>query len=872
MKRTIQLNQPKIEIGVEPVAQDVWKKSKTAVNPWGLVDKYIPAAGSKAKAMEHDIQAIWSCKLCNVYNIVQNSEDKETDQIHKKLVQHLQKADHLGLFGKAIAASSEATVPDRRPEKVEFVRAMLSSTVTPTAVTRKGPLYDFFKRAGVDICSHVTFKKIAVEMAENAVEEIIETMKGQFITLSYDTSPAKDRRNFLTMNAHFVDVHGGYKKLNLGVIVVDGVVDGDDYYELVRDHLQILELDHLNWTDKTNTLRLGKGLVIAGVSDRGPGLYQCTGQLTGDLTRGSCCAHAQSLILQAAPKASKVLEDCMQGCANLSKEIRSNRDLRIEAKTTKLPMPSNPSKERWSRNIGLVDYTVSKYSTISRLANLEDKYLSPIKDQISLLESANENLFKLFGRTNNFLQTPGPGDALMVPYLFIATIAAIKSIEEIGDHLKPVQELMYRRLTRRLFNGQLNGIECYYDIQDGVDRTRIGDLFSNKIVLAMWAMCPETVFDCLVDYHFKTVEQVAALKLAANDALYELRLKLRPMDLRHSQQARAPTHKFAVSRPGAKPTDGATLRAVHDSELAAFRVQAPVVKAFEEAIHSVTAVIEGPSAYGDAPGSPPPPKDAREKLVRHFLMVAQGDRGAGLPKIDWLVDTIRATFGFVLTTVDCERDFSWLQLILDEHRLKMSDEMVAAYILGRKCPEYMKLSQDSRATSEHRDLRLLMQNGARQKSKPKVTTVAGTVPLITQANVQNQPATANRPAEESNVTSVIDLIETDDDGEQPVLSNDAGNDDVVSSVKSDVTAKQGDLEEDEKQDDANEKEQDDQPRKRVRKVNPRYMHFFKSMKGIFESRSSRNKLETEFEGMQIEDEPDSDECDVDDVIDQDQEL
>ena len=53
--------------------------------------------------------------------------------------------------------------------------------------------------------------------------------------------------------------------------------------------------------------------------------------------------------------------------------------------------------------------------------------------------------------------------------------------------------------------------------------------------------------------------------------------------------------------------------------------------------------------------------------------------------------------GFTFSTVECERDFSWLQYLLSEKRTSMSSKMVAASRLAKKMPV---LFQNGRGSSK----------------------------------------------------------------------------------------------------------------------------------------------------------------------------
>jgi len=110
------------------------------------------------------------------------------------------------------------------------------------------------------------------------------------------------------------------------------------------------------WSNKVDATKKtmnsdGRGVIVAGVSDMGPGRYQATAKLTGESTRGSCCAHAKANVVNAAAAFNDAYQKAVENSQALCKAIRSDRDTRAEAARVGLVMPSNPSKERWNRQI-----------------------------------------------------------------------------------------------------------------------------------------------------------------------------------------------------------------------------------------------------------------------------------------------------------------------------------------------------------------------------------------------------------------------------------------------------------------------------------------------------------------------------------------
>lgn len=713
-----------------------WKGRKSSFLPWALMKKFDVLRVHEAQAKELNVDCFWACRLCALdYHVVQNDKVKEGEQVPKRFLQHFETTDHFrdwlelekqkpaagGDDGKASSSVSSSTAE-------EFVKSVLKSGLPATHFTREGPIREMLKRNDVNICSHPTFKKVAVEMAANCMDAICLELMGQFITLTYDTSPALDRRNFLTVNAHFVNEQGVYKRQNLGVVEIDGVATGEEYADLIRDQTKVLNLKILKWGAKDSVASDRKGTVVAGVSDRGPGLFQATAFLTGEQTRGSCTAHAQSLITQASPSASPEMATLNQNCAELAKHIRSDRSVRIDAKEAGVTIPANPSKERWSRTTGLIGYVASNYPKLQRSASLNQEYLEGVDHSWAL--EADQKLYSVLRESNSFLQNPGPGDAFFLPYHFATLIARLRA-PSVLSFLAPVRDLVVARLHRRLFHGLLDGIPVLYKVDEKSDRTRKGNLFENKIVLAMWALTSEYNFQCMESYGLMKADKCALLKTEAEGALFELRCLIRPEDNKPSVAME--TGSFVRYVPGVKR--GSSFKEQHSAELQEFRSDGRLQQAVREALETLQEK----------------PKSARSLMLSKFVEVS---REPGRPK--WLLDVVRLVFGFVLTTVECERDFAWLQRMLSEKRLRMSNEMLAAYVLGKLSPEFMTLDKSSLAKTGCKDvMKMMMKNGARKKAKIGTTKAAAT-------------AVATAAATLVEVEEVVEVEDNDEEDNEPV--------------------------------------------------------------------------------------------------------
>ena len=80
--------------------------------------------------------------------------------------------------------------------------------------------------------------------------------------------------------------------------------------------------------------------------------------------------------------------------------------------------------------------------------------------------------------------------------------------------------------------------------------------------------------------------------------------------------------------------------------------------------------------------------------------------------------------GFSLSTVECERDFSWLQHLLQDKRISMSSSMAVACLLARKCSRFFSFEGQSVAVKPNQILVDLVNGDTRPKKKQKRISVS----------------------------------------------------------------------------------------------------------------------------------------------------
>jgi hypothetical protein len=141
---------------------------------------------------------------------------------------------------------------------------------------------------------------------------------------------------------------------------------------------------------------------------------------------------------------------------DLSKTIRDKRETRIETKDLGLPMPGNPSKERWSRYSSTVEYHIThkiavlKHSVLSVTQKRDLAIATPIVEP-------TKPVFDVLRKSMNMLQTPGPMMAFLLP-MIIATVYAemreLTSATTWPTDLENFGKCLTIRFLRRFFDDE----------------------------------------------------------------------------------------------------------------------------------------------------------------------------------------------------------------------------------------------------------------------------------------------------------------------------------------------------------------------------------------------------------------------------------
>ena len=663
-----------------------WKQRKVEILPWAVFDKALPVqsmqdADSSVKVDGRVLNAVWVCRMANCpYFYCQYEGMTLGKEVYNKMMQHVKKEDHFKVWvdeKKSVSNPESEAKHENNPAdssvpapeiilKRRFVKAILQSGQPYSTFTREGPIYNFFRDQGYTTVSYPTFRNIALRMTEDALSRIAADLRGQLIIVGYDSSPALDRRNFLTVNAYYITDALVYKKTNIGCLVIDGVLNGKDYQNLLMEIFSSFELEAYDWTGDLSVLfDSKKGIVCGGVSDMGAGLFQATARIHGESARGSCAAHGVNNITIAAANASEAFKNALTAAYSLSKAVRLDRDLRRQALEQKLPIPGNPAKERWTRISSAANFVTKHWTKVQEL----DGIPADIKCHVSTAEAVlkmSKPLLDILDWSRFFLQLSGPMSALIQPFHLLSIMNRLKRHDVPLETLAPMKTLLLNRFARRFFFSSLEG--CEYSYGDS-DTTRKGNLFSNTFVLAAWALSPCFNFSALVKLNYKTPESALALQLKAEEELLKIHKLVDPSFFAECEFVAGDSIDDLVHDEAAvSPEDR------HRKQRDSFRTN----KIWDSAFRKFTIDM-----YNEAKV-----KDARSLLFSEMWRAAKAlvdsDSSA-----KWIHKVLRLVMAWPGTTVDCERDFSWLQGLLTEYRLSTGDEMVVASMMAKLNPAFM---------------------------------------------------------------------------------------------------------------------------------------------------------------------------------------
>jgi hypothetical protein len=289
--------------------------------------------------------------------------------------------------------------------------------------------------------------------------------------------------------------------------------------------------------------------------------------------------------------------------------------------------------------------------------------------------------------------------------MLLNTLKRLSAIDGLCSGLKRVQQMLRYRFHRRFFNGLL-----MFPSRFGDDRTRKYNFFDNIFVAATWALLPLHSFKLFVDANLMMQSVADDLSRDCDAALLRVHRTLDPGFFISSRSNTVDDGKsdFVLD---ANDCEGAI--SLHETQRNAFRTSPKVREAVSSFMSNMAAN----------------PVQCRQRLLGTLAHVA----GEGFY---WIPLVLRVLMAFPLTTVECERDFSWLQDLLHEKRLNMRPLLVAAYLLGKKAPQYLKMnSAELKAEMRHAKKK---EKTEQELGNRKVTTFFKPVPKKVVIDLEGQ--------------------------------------------------------------------------------------------------------------------------------------
>lgn len=651
-------------------AIDEWKGRKSTPLPWILFERWVPLDDTKPiESNGCSFRSYWKCRYTNCNYGFSIWSDDEYDLAQKYAMQHLMTNSHGGAF--LSRDSSQGSDSTKFSQELKWVATVLRSGV-PYSLMCRSEMYEYLSTNELPgVVGRHAFVERAKLISAKCMDKAKEALREQYLVCSYDCSPALDRRNFLTVNAHYVTDDLVYRKICLGIFLIDGIATGDDFSSALRQIYKEYNFQIVDWHQKYPSFDPNShAYVVGAISDMGAGCYQASEQLHGVDGQTCCAAHGQNNIVNAAVYASPEFKKQLDVLLEASKIIREKREIRKEAKSKELPIPGNPAKERWSRYTSAVKYHLDadnkqKINSLSIFSGHEWQLkLLLAQTSIGLLK----DIFGWLSHTMNILQTPGAMMAFVLP--FVLALVCSK-LEQLCEHLPmdyvAVGKCILIRFFRRFFYREHDN--AVYQFGNN-DRTRSVSIFRNIFVSAAFGLIPKNMQEIRL---LRTVIDEAHLSTLREEAKESLERLHRLIDPNYPSDETTSDPKKEVTEVSIFDDSGrrATQHPVddHDAHISLvvndMRIHDAFVKWGSEILKESNLA------------------DARKRLLSVY-----GEVIADVIKHDakaiWLKQAFRIIAAWPGTTVECERDFSWLQRILSEHRLRLSESMVSAYLIVKQ--------------------------------------------------------------------------------------------------------------------------------------------------------------------------------------------
>ena len=675
------------------VPRGQWAGEK-APYPFGTFNKLIPEVTEYAKgqggAKGKEIAALWKCEFAGCsYVFAQKEGDSESKEVRSRIVQHLQEGrGHFAAFvkkdkkrGEGGVAGEEECSTDVDSSHLHFVKAVLRSGIQFTPLTNKhSPLYDFFKGKDVPICSRNTFVKGAIQLTRSALLSMFQLLRRQKLFLTMDSTPSLDTRNFITCRITFIDQEGDFQDLHFGVLIADGVLSGKDYMDHILHRAEVFDMKTFDWSTNRHldlesrwpasaTVDYSDApTILGGTSDMGPGALQAFRSLFGEEATGCDTPHGQNNIAKASVEESKAYNKGSKRAYTLCKAIRASNTIREEVRKlgkteggkAVLRIPPKAKKIRWGANSAVVRYVTENWTQLEKVQSLDETIRHDVERSLGTLQDSR-SIYALLDRSQSFLQAIGPCDTFAVPLQMFNTLNKVHKLTGMPKELQRLRSMLVARFHRRFFNGYLT-VPAHF----GEDKTRKFSFFDNLFVQATFALLPLNDFGLFVGTGLMTADKARELSNECRQALLRVHRTIDPgfFEIRGSGPSLNETGDLQYA-PSESENEKVGL---HNTQRDAFNSNNRVKTAIA---HFSSDMYKNPKAE-------------RTRLLKTLIHCASD--------WPWIVLVLRCVMAFPLTTVECERDFSFLQDLLSEKRLNLKNEMVAAYVIARKAPSFMNVS------------------------------------------------------------------------------------------------------------------------------------------------------------------------------------
>lgn len=566
----------------------------------------------------------------------------------------------------------------------EWVLAVLKSGNPFTGLSRAGsPIYDFMKKYQMPVCDHVKFAEIATELTSSGLEAMTEEAKGNAGFLMLDATPSHDGYDFISRRFQFITQKGDFKVHFYGAAKTEDVGSEDEYRAHVENFATNFEFT-LRKIEQPNlpSVELDKDTtyILGGGADLGPGGHNSFRNLFGKSCTGADVAHGVNNILTVLPKVLDSTRNMFVAVNKLHKELRK-KSVRavINRKNRNKEWSVNPHKpekglpaaiarrvHRWIPDIKQTGYVLDNLEKIKEINN--EKNLECWEDfqyyerDLPLYDKLQENTIQLM----KFVQRSGPCDVFLMPMVLYIYMNELKDPSTLAQSLSSLRDFLLARLHRRFFCWDFDLLgEPVYRLNGEPDKTRKTSFFDNFFVQCAWALTPDDALDVFVQSKFMSVTRAATLRQKFKESLLKLHQIVEPFE---ATRANVPQKRVKGMQAtyGSSTAQGNTPEERHYSEVECFRNSPLLKELFKTNILSIFTNYT-----------------VKKDMLKDLLKATESG---------WIRKVWRIVLAFPFSTVECERDFSWLSHLFSDKRLNLGSKMMGNYMMANKNADYISTS------------------------------------------------------------------------------------------------------------------------------------------------------------------------------------